>query len=176
MIFASEKDERFYLGESTQPLAGKGVFAARDIKAGEVIEVIGVAVEKGSVADICTAYADPFKFASDYEGSYTHHIIPLGYAGMVNHANRKESQNVEIRHAERGGERVSVYYFLRDVPKGQEVLGDYGEGWRLMADWSSEVNESVDSDEEMQWASFLERDLYNLGSLKRPKEIDAKHK
>lgn len=173
MILVSEKDDRFYISESTQPGAGRGLFAARDIAEGEQLEVIGVMVEKDSPADACTSYADAFKFAADYADSYTRHIIPMGYAGIVNHANNCRDQNVEIRHVGAGGKTKCVYYFLREVRKGEEVLGDYGEGWRGLAEWSDGVNRSADESEEAEWLSFLGRGLYNLDRLKKPKEKNA---
>lgn len=174
MILIKEKDDRFYIAESTQAEAGRGLFAARDIKEGERLEVVGVMVDKESPADVCTAYADAFKFAADYEGKYTRHIIPMGYAGIVNHANDKKDQNVEIRHVSKGGDMVCVYHFTRPVKKDEEVLGDYGSDWRGLADWARSINGSIDEREEEEWRSFLGRGLYNLERLKMPnKEKDA---
>jgi hypothetical protein len=173
MILIEEKDERFYIAESTQPDAGRGLFAARDIKEGEDLEVIGVAVDRGSPADVCTSYADAYKFAADYSDSFTRHIIPMGYAGIVNHANEEADRNVEIKYVRKGGKTVCVYRFLKDVGKGEEVLGDYGDAWRGLADWSRRVNDSADADEEREWRSFLSLGLYNLGRLNRPGEEDA---
>ena len=175
IIFLNEKDDRFYIAESTQPGAGRGLFAARDIEEGENLEVIGVAVESGSVSDVCTSYADSYKFAADYSDSYSQHIIPMGYAGIVNHANEEKDKNVEIRYISKGGKKTCVYKFLRRVSKGEEILGDYGEGWRGLADWSKKVNSAADASEEEEWLSFLDLGLYNLGRLKRPGEANAKH-
>ncbi len=175
MILIKEKDDRFYIAPSTQSGAGRGLFAARDIKEGERLEVIGVMVDKGSAADACTSYADAFKFAADYEGQYTRHIIPMGYAGIVNHANEKKDQNVEIRYVPKGGDLVCVYHFLRSVSKDEEVLGDYGNDWRSLAEWACSINKSVDDEEEREWRSFLKRGLYNLNRLKTSKEKDAQH-
>jgi hypothetical protein len=170
MILVQEKDDRFYIAGSTQPGAGKGLFASRDIKRGEDLEVVGVSVEMGSVADVCTAYADSYKFAADYSDSYTRHIIPMGYAGMVNHANEEKDRNVEIKYVKKKGAVVCVYQFLRDVSEGEEVLGDYGEGWRGLAEWSKGRIGCSDETEEQEWRSFLELGLYNLHKLRRPGE------
>lgn len=175
MMLLEEKDERFYIAESTQPKAGRGLFAARDIKKGERLEVIGVSVDKGSPADVCTSYADAYKFAADYSDSYTRHIIPMGYAGIVNHANEKEDRNVEIKYVLKNGRTICVYAFLRDVGKDEEVLGDYGDAWRGLAEWSRRVNGSADSAEEDAWRSFLTLGLYNLDRLIRPGDEDAQH-
>jgi hypothetical protein len=173
MITIKEEDERFRIGQSTQPDAGRGLFALKDIEAGDFIVVKGVMVEKGSPADACTSYADAFKFAADYADSYTGHIIPMGYAAIVNHANDQKDQNVEIRHIMIADKRTCVYYFIKPVPAGQEVLGDYGEGWRGLDDWSRTVNGSADTSEEEEWVSFMGRGLYNLDRLKRPRGEDA---
>lgn len=173
MILLEEKDDRFYISESTQPGAGRGLFATRDIRAGEDLEVIGVVVEKGSPADLCTSYADAYKFAADYSDSYTRHIIPMGYAGMVNHANEEVDRNVEIKYVLKNGKTTCVYRFLKDVKQGQEILGDYGDAWRGLADWSRRVNRSADSEEEAAWRSFLSLGLYNLDRLSRPGDADA---
>lgn len=170
MILIREKDDRFHIAESTQPGAGKGLFASRDIKKGEDLEVVGVAVEMGSPADACTAYADAYKFAADYADSYTRHIIPMGYAGMVNHANDEADRNVEIKYVDKNGSVVCVYRFLRDVAKGDEILGDYGPGWRDLAAWSRSRLASVVESEEKEWLSFLSLGLYNLSRLKKPGE------
>lgn len=168
MILIEERDERFYIAESTQPSAGRGLFAARDIEEGEDLEVTGVMVDKGSPADVCTSYADAYKFAADYADSYTRHIVPMGYAGIVNHANDKGDQNAEIRYVKKGGRTVCVYRFLRPVKKGEEVLGDYGDAWRGLAEWSRRVNAAADLSEEAEWMSFLDLGLYNLDRLRRP--------
>lgn len=170
MILVQENDDRFYVDESTQPGAGKGLFASKSIKKGEDLEVVGVAVEMGSAADFCTAYADSYKFAADYSDSYTRHIIPMGYAGMVNHANDEKDRNVEIKYVKKNGVIVCVYRFLRDVAEGEEILGDYGDGWRGLADWSKKRIGCSDESEEREWSSFLDLGLYNLNKLRRPGE------
>lgn len=157
MIEIKEEDKRFYVSKSTQPGAGRGLFASTRIRKGDDLEVIGVLVERGSVADLCSSYADEYKFAADYSDSFKKHIIPLGYGGIVNHANNKRDQNVEIRYVKRGSEEICIYHFIRDVEKDEEVLGDYGEEFRR----------ARGAAEDEEWGSFLELGLYNLGKLKR---------
>ena len=173
MIDVEEKDFRFYIAESTQPNAGRGLFAAQDIKKGDRLEIIGVLVDKGSIADVCTEFANAYKFAADYSDTYTKHLIPLGYGGIVNHANERSEQNVEIKFFKKGLGQVASYHFTRDVSKGEEVLGDYGEGWRSVMEWTKESVSSQDAAEEREWISFLELGLYNLAKIKRHKETDA---
>ncbi len=167
MIEIQENDKRFYIGESTQPNAGRGLFASADIKKGDHLEVIGVVVDRDSAVDLCTSYANSFKFAADYSDSYKKHIIPMGYGGIVNHANDKKNQNVEIRYIKKDSDQVCVYHFIKDVKKGQEILGDYGEGWRILENWTNNLNEQNADDDLQDWFSFLDFDLYNLRKLKR---------
>jgi hypothetical protein len=176
MILVEEKDNRFHIAESTQKDAGLGLFASVDIEEGSDLEVVGVVVDKGSPADLCTAYSDSYKFAADYSDAFTRHIIPMGYAGMVNHANDEKDKNVEIKYVKKNGKTVCVYRFIRGVSKGQEILGDYGEGWRTLAEWSRSVVEKADESEEREWHAFLDLNLYSLGKLKKPGGSDAEHK
>ncbi len=166
MISIEEKDNRFYISESSQQNAGLGLFASVDIKKGDNLEVIGVMVDRGSPADVCTTYANTFKFAADYSDSFKKHIIPMGYGGMVNHANEKKDQNVEIRYIKKNDDLACVYYFIKDVKKGDEILGDYGDDWRSLLNWTRNINSADEGDDE-EWMSFLELGLYNLGKLKR---------
>lgn len=154
MIEIKEDDKRFYISESTQPGAGRGLFAAVDIEKGESLEVIGVMVERDSLADQCTSFANDYKFAADYADSFRKHIIPFGYGGIVNHANSPSDQNVEIRYVKKGSSDACVYHFKRDVRKGEEILGDYGEEFRNVR-------------EDAEWGTFLALGLYNLDKLKR---------
>jgi hypothetical protein len=167
MITVEEKDLRFYIAVSTQSNAGMGLFASQHLKRGDHLEVIGVMVNKGSISDECTAYANTFKFAADYADSYRKHIIPLGYGGMVNHANQKKDQNAEIKYITKGGRKVCVYQFIKDIEKDEEILGDYGEGWKSLSEWAESKVNGEQEEEETEWSSFLEIGLYNLGKLKK---------
>jgi hypothetical protein len=158
MIFVEEKDKRFYLSNSTLPNAGLGVFASEDISKGEVLEIIGIMVEKNSITDQCTSYANNYKFSARYDNP-NRNIVPMGFGGMVNHTDDTEKQNVELTYMKRTPENTSsgsaVYYFLKDVKKGEEILGNYGEKW------SAKLAEKND------WQMFLDLELYNLKELKR---------
>lgn len=160
MITIQEKDKRFYIANSTQPGAGRGLFAAENINKGENLEIIGIMVDRDSVTDECSSFANNYKFAADYSDVFKKHIIPLGYGGIVNHANKSEDQNVEIKYIKKRSESICVYHFLRDVEKGEEILGDYGDEFRR-------IHEHKDSGD---WGSFLDLGLYNLGKLKRYEE------
>jgi hypothetical protein len=159
MIFLEENDKRFYLNKSTIESAGVGVFASEDIPKDSVMEILGFMVGVGSAADQCTNYAKDYKFAANFEGKYDRHIIPIGFGGMVNHTQDSNLQNVELRYVRHSSSNVAagsaVYYFIKDVKKDQEILGNYGQQFELKIT------------EEEYWQRFLDLELYNLKQLKR---------
>lgn len=159
MIFLEEKDKRFYIAQSTIEEAGLGVFAAEDIPKDSVLEILGFMVDVGSVADRCTNYARNYKFAANFADKYDRYIVPIGFGGMVNHAKSLEDQNVELRYIKHNSSNIAagsaVYYFIKDVKKDQEILGNYGE------EFEKAINE------QKYWQRFLDLELYNLGKLKR---------
>ncbi len=108
-----EEDDRFYLGPSTIPGAGDGVFARVPLRAGDRLAVVGVPVRAGSVADRCTRFADEHKYRI---GNAL--IIPVGYGAMVNHSASPNMAKV--------GDLAGVYLeALRDIPASQELTFAY---------------------------------------------------
>jgi hypothetical protein len=171
MILVEETDNRFYIGESSLPNAGLGVFAAENIPAGSWLEIIGVQVRRNSVADHCTHYADAYKFEARATGEKVDRlVVPMGYGGMVNHAPCRELQNAEIR-ANKGSTKNSaagqiVYYFIKNIKKGEEILGNYGDVWGQALQWASERVEIINQTEDT-WETFLKLNLYRLGEILR---------
>lgn len=176
MIVFEEDDDRFYIAQSTVNLAGNGLFAKKPIKKNDWLEITGVLVHRESVADQCTYYANAYKFAADVKrngdkiniGEFL--IVPLGFAGIVNHAKDKRQQNVEIRYLDDKYTKKSlhadkaVYWFIKDVDAGEEVLGHYGDGWEKVFNWVHETHDSAKADMK-DWEKFLQYNLYNLGDL-----------
>lgn len=169
MILVEETDTRFYIEKSTIPHAGMGVFAAQSIRQDDFLEIIGIQVKCDSLTDQCTEFAKDYKFAARKK-DYDRLIVPLGLGGMVNHAPTTDEQNVEIRYMPNSKKNANasgaVYYFLRDVDKDEEVLGDYGPQWKDTLEWAGKAA-SVADELQDDWTAFLEHDLYNLGMLKR---------
>lgn len=159
MILIEETDKRFYLKESSIKNAGVGVFASQDINKDEYMEILGVMVNVNSTADQCTQFAANYKFAANFADSFDRHIIPMGFGAMVNHTDDSNLQNVEIRYIKKNSANIgagsAVYYFVKDVKKDEEILGNYGQQFNLKID------------EEKYWQMFLDLQLYNLNKLKR---------
>jgi hypothetical protein len=176
MITIEENDDRFYIKESTMKLAGKGLFAKRKIKKDEFLPITGVMVKRGSVADQCTYFFNSYKFAANIKvkndlvniGDYL--ILPLGYAGIVNHTDNIAIQSVEIRYVGDQYPQTSqhhgkaFYWFLRDVEQDEEIFGNYGHKWNDVLDWVNEQHSNTKC-EKKDWQQFLDFDLYGLKKL-----------
>ena len=167
MILIEETDNRFYIAPSKQPDGGQGVFASVPIKKGDYLEIVGVQVGKESIANTCTTYAKPYKFAAQPGTDFDRHIIPMGYAAIVNHGSDDE-RNCELREY-RGPKRNPnagrmVYLFIRDVKPDEEILGNYGGNYATVMEWSNEFTKEFEEVKD-EWKVFLAFDLYNIGVL-----------
>ena len=114
-MFVNESDDRFYVGASTIPGAGNGLFAKVRLREGERLPVIGVLVLANSISDRCSHYADEHKFRV---GDYL--LIPLGYGGMVNHSLTPNMEKVVE------GDLVYLQA-IRPVPAGEELFFCYSD-------------------------------------------------
>lgn len=165
MIFVEETDERFYIADSIIPNAGLGCFAKTLIKKGDWLEVIGVYVKTGGIADECTHYAKRYKFAGSPKMNAK--IIPIGYAGMVNHSDNLK--NCVLEYAPDLGKRSQhsgqvVYRFIKDVFPGEEVIGNYGPN---VGEEIKKISQDLafKNQVEKEWNDFLKFNLYDLQKL-----------
>ena len=173
MMIFEEEDDRFYIDNSTMKNAGKGLFASRKINKNEFLSITGVMVKRGSTADLCTYHFNSYKFAASVKrkgdlieiGDYF--IVPLGLSGIINHTDDTKKQAVQIQYV--GNEHPqksphagkAVYWFLRDVEKGEEIFGNYGDGWGRVFNWANKVeNNSVA--EQSEYKKFFDLNLYAL--------------
>ena len=108
-----ERDERFAVGPSRIPNAGNGLFARVALKKGDRLTIVGVLVAAESASDLCTRYADHYKYRVG-----DHLLIPIGYGAMVNHSSTPNMGKVID-----GG---NVYLeALRDIGEGDELSFSY---------------------------------------------------
>jgi hypothetical protein len=110
-----ETDDRFEVRPSTVRGAGNGIFARIALPAGAIFEVIGVVVRRGSIADVCTHFADHHKFRIG-----DNLLIPVGFGGLVNHAPMPNLEKVIE------GNRVFLRA-LRAIAAGEELFFRYPE-------------------------------------------------
>ena len=109
----TETDDRFYVGPSSIPAAGQGLFARVELKEGDRLEVVGVLVPANSNADRCTQYADAYKFRAG-----DHLLIPIGWGAMINH---HADANLE-KIVEDG---VVCLRAVRRIAQGEELFFSY---------------------------------------------------
>ena len=99
---------------------GRGVFALKDIKKGEVIEVAPVVpVSKENVVDNGEA---PDGYLLEWDGNYENeeYCMPLGYIMMYNHASEP---NI---HLDQDYDAYTMTVTaLHDIKKGEELCWNY---------------------------------------------------
>ena len=111
--FLEETDDRFELRPSRIPAAGLGVFTRVELPAGATLEVIGLLVERGSLSDRCTHFADHHKFRVGEKL-----LIPAGFGGLVNHSTEPNLEKVFE------GDRVFLRS-VRPIAAGEELAFRY---------------------------------------------------
>jgi SET domain-containing protein len=117
-----ESNERYmysrwdiHLGESE--LSGLGVFAARDFKKDEVVEICPyLKIYKGHMNDECEVGDYTFEFDEESE------VLIQGYGSMYNH---HASNNLDYFYEE--SDDMFEYIALRDIKKGEELTVNYGD-------------------------------------------------
>ena len=98
------------------PVHGRGIFARKCFKKGEVIEVAPTIkynkVDEFTEKSVLTHYDIHYKDA---------HALPLGYGALYNHA---DEHNADWHWDEKGD---LVIQANKDIQKGKEVFVNYGE-------------------------------------------------
>ncbi|MCB0525902.1 MAG: SET domain-containing protein [Saprospiraceae bacterium] len=98
---------------------GKGVFAGRDIEAGEVIEVCPILLfPKSELANVRQTVLDDYYFDWGEEGEWF--AFCLGYGSLYNHSytpNAEYGMDFE--------EQTIDFYCIKDIPAGEEILINY---------------------------------------------------
>jgi SET domain-containing protein len=95
---------------------GYGVFAAENIKAGDIIEECYVLLVTSQLSDLSNYY---FQADDDVKSA-----IPLGFGCIYNHSNEP---NAGYKYdSER---QLMVFTAKRDIQKGSEIFTSYGQSW-----------------------------------------------
>lgn len=116
-----------FLGESD--LQGLGVFAGRDFKKDETIEICPyLKIFKGHMNDECEVGDYTFEFDDESE------VLIQGYGSMYNH--HKEN-NVDYFYDE--GDDMFEFVALRDIKKGEELTVNYGDDY-----WNARDEDPLD--------------------------------
>jgi SET domain-containing protein len=107
------------------PGKGRGIFAVRNLRGGEVIERSPILLVPGSEGDILAeTFLGRYMFQTDDGKRY---VIALGYASLYNH---DDDANAEFFVSS----DAIVIKALRAIRKGAEVTLDYG--WTA-GDWAA---------------------------------------
>jgi SET domain-containing protein len=96
---------------------GRGVFARRRIRAGEVIERVPVLVFP--IAALDDAMDGPGLDAYCFLWSRSTVALALGYGSLYNHSYRPNATYDDE------GRRTKVFKALRDIPAGEEITVNY---------------------------------------------------
>ncbi len=104
------------VGPSTLPGAGKGLFAKTSMARGDRLEILGVLIERDSIADECTHFADAHKVRVGERLL----LIPVGFGGMANHSSTPNMEKVVE------GDRAFLQA-LRRIDPGEELFFCYHE-------------------------------------------------
>lgn len=124
------KTQGLAIKSSTIAGAGKGLFAARDLPKGFLIPYEGILMSKKEVdrkypGDVTAQYVVCASKKTCYDASSTQ----AGYGRWANHASKgPNAQWFKKRDTSSG--ILKIYIKLkRDVPKGTEILVDYGDDY-----------------------------------------------
>lgn len=108
-----------YLGD-TGTAKGLGVFASRDIRQGEIVEISPVILFDGRLEDLPDALSNS-AFGWRVIGGKAKFAICLGYGGMYNHAN-PANLIYSIAH-----ERGMQFIAARDIKADEELTVNYND-------------------------------------------------
>jgi len=122
MRFFVEGEQKFYVKESTIPGAGSGLFAAMDIRPGQVIAMLGTTLLRQAMHNQMVQYCD------DVPWNNLHPKFCMG--GMANSCGADLARenvgfypfNVDTRS---GPHRVLLLVALEPIPKREECLVKY---------------------------------------------------
>lgn len=117
------------IGIKNTPKKGLGVFATKDIKKGEVIEICPLILISQDDFELISrtklglyVYDDAFNFNnSTYSSGGV--VLALGYGSIYNHSRRP---NADWR---RTSTRTAEFFSTKDIKAGQEICVDYGEDY-----------------------------------------------
>jgi hypothetical protein len=141
-----------FVGESQYPMAGKGLFAGRQFKAGEIVTISPVVLlPKNEVLETADSSV-LINYVITHPDSDVA-IMPIGNAAVINHED-KEYANLKMSWFDSKGdlnEKLAkhplelvampnaaldlVYYATKDIEEGEELSLYYGKDWIYL--WSN---------------------------------------
>ena len=101
--------------QSLIPNSGRGVFANKNFKKGEIVEVCPLISDKRS--NINKSIIKDYTFKNKFKDE---EVIVFGLCSIYNH-----SDNNNIHHDQDGNDNM-IYTAVRDINKGEELYVNYG--------------------------------------------------
>ena len=111
------------------PKTGRGLFATKDYKVGDVIEHCPTLVFDNQ--DVKNRVRDYIFDAKNINGKSNQKIFPFGYCSLINHS--KENKNCDWKIKDDNS--ILTMYAIKDIKKGEEILTNYGNNY-----WKSRKN------------------------------------
>jgi len=111
------------------PFKANGLFASKDFKKGETIEVCPVLkIDSNIKNNIINEYI--FKSNNDNK----HNLLAMGYCGLINH--NKDAVNVTWTVS--NDNKTIRFYCVKNIKKGEELFTNYGDNyWKHRKDLHS---------------------------------------
>lgn len=114
--------QKIYLGKSTIPHAGRGIFASKDIQAGEILEVCPVLeIPQSHVQFLKHTILINYYFS--WGKSEETVAICLGFGSIYNHSYEPNATYVKYFD-----EETIIFTAIRDIKKGEEITINYHHG------------------------------------------------
>ncbi|NTU58271.1 MAG: SET domain-containing protein [Chlorobiaceae bacterium] len=114
------KVRRGLVGIDASPVSGRGAFALRSIREGEIIEQCpALEVTDRDVGGELVNYVF-------YGSAEDRRLVVMGYGMLFNHSSQP---NVAYYRQEATTGAELVIYALRDISKGEELFYNYGDEW-----------------------------------------------
>ncbi len=116
--------KKVYVQESNIKNAGRGVFASKDIKKGEVIEICPILIfsDKDS-ANVLKTKLQSYVYEYGKNGS----MFALGFGSLYNHQKRANAKYELVEHEGQPEQSSELYITaLRPISKNEEISINYG--------------------------------------------------
>ena len=109
--------------------AGRGVFAKVPFKNGDVVEACPVIVE-WHIKSAKKFHKSLWEYAFQWGGDDKASALVLGFGSVYNHSQDNPNMEAEVWN----DEEIMVYYAIRDIEAGDELLFDYSGGDKSILD------------------------------------------
>lgn len=105
------------------PKMGRGVFATKDYKIGDIIESCPTLVFNNY--DVKNRVRDYIFDANDINGKKNQKIFPFGYCSLINHSKPNQNCTWKIKD----DNSILTMYATKKIKRGEEILTNYGNNY-----------------------------------------------